>query len=162
VENRYEDPREVGRDRLVNAAAGHERAGGAVIVADLGSAVTVDAVSPEGAFLGGTIAPGLEALARGLAAIAPALPPWDRQRPEAGMPRSTRDAIRRGVVSGLAGLTERLVAEIEAAAGLGPLPLILTGGDAALVAPALGRPSETLPHLTLEGVRILYHRARRA
>ena len=164
VVNRYRRPEEVGADRLVNAAAGHARVRGAAVVVDLGSAVTVDVVSKDGEFLGGAIGPGLPSLAAGLAEAAPALPSWDGRSPGAGVPRSTREAIRRGLVAGLVGITERLVREMEVAAGheAGSLPLVLTGGDAGLVGPRLDREALTVPHLTLDGVRLLYERARGA
>jgi type III pantothenate kinase len=155
VRNRYRDPAEVGRDRLVNAAAAHDLVGGAAVVADLGSAVTVDAVSGEGTFLGGAIAPGLPALRAGLRASAPALPEADGEEPPRGLPRSTAEALRAGVLLGLAGAVERLAAAMaDAMEGRDP-PLVLTGGDAERIAALLAGPVVVEPHLTLRGVRLL-------
>lgn len=154
VPNRYRRPSEVGRDRLVNAAAAHALAGGAAVVADLGSAVTVDAVGADGAFLGGAIAPGLPALRAGLRAAAPALPPWDGAGPAGGLPGSTAEALGWGILLGLAGAVERLAREARRHAGAGA-PLVLCGGDAARVAPFVGEPVRLAPHLTLVGVRLL-------
>ena len=162
IENRYEIPGDVGRDRLVNAAAGHARSGGAALVVDLGSAVTVDAVSADGAFLGGAIAPGLHALRRGLAAAAPALPDWDLGEPAGAVPGSTAEAIRAGIVLGFAGLVDRLIVEGRRWLDRPDAPVLLTGGDAPSVATRLCAETEVVPHLTLEGVRLLYDRARRA
>jgi len=161
VPNRYRDPAEVGHDRLVNAAAAHAAAGGAVVTVDLGSAVTVDAVAADGAFLGGAIAPGRPAMTAGLEAAAPALPRFDGGAPPDGIPRSTRDAIREGVILGLAGLVDRLVS-VAAGRLAGEPRVILTGGDAALLEGRLATRADTVPDLTLLGVRLLYDRARRA
>jgi type III pantothenate kinase len=162
VENRYEDPAEVGRDRLVNAAAGHVLAGGAAVVVDLGSAVTADAVDADGAFLGGAIAPGLPAFRAGLRAAAPALPPIPEGEPPNGIPRSTADALRAGAVRGLAGLADRLVADARAGLVTGeePAPALLTGGDAALVSRHMSTRTRLCPDLTLRGVAILRRRAK--
>ncbi len=161
VENRYRDPSEVGADRLVNCAAAHALAGGAAVAVDLGSAVTVDAVSADGAFLGGAIAPGLPSLQAGLRSAAPALPEWVREAPSAGLPRTTRQAVNWGILHGLAGMVDRLIARVSDSVGDGA-PVYLTGGDADLVSGLLGIESIIVPHLTLDGVRILYDRARRA
>jgi len=161
VENRYIDPAEVGADRLVNCAAAHTIAGGAAVAVDLGSAVTVDAVSADGAFLGGAIAPGLPSLRAGLRSAAPALPEWVREAPRADLPRSTLQAVNWGILHGLAGMVDRLIAKVSECVGDGA-PVYLTGGDADLVAGLLSVAPVVVPHLTLDGVRILYDRARRA
>ena len=161
VPNRYVDPSEVGADRLVNAAGAHSIAGGAAIVVDLGSAVTVDAVSEDGAFLGGAIGPGLPSLKAGLRAAAPALPEWQGEEPAPNLPRSTCEAVCWGMVDGLTGLVERLIALVRRSVGE-DAPIFLTGGDAKLVAGRLDCRAVVVPHLTLDGVRILYDRGRRA
>jgi type III pantothenate kinase len=160
VRNAYETPEEAGADRLANAAAAHARTGGAAVAVDAGSAVTVDAVGSDGTFLGGAIAPGLPALRAGLARATPALPAWDGLAPAPGLPRRTIDAIRAGVLLGLCGAVERLVDLALAATGDGA-GVLLTGGDATLLASCLGRPSIVVPHLTLEGARLLFERAGR-
>jgi type III pantothenate kinase len=160
VSNHYRDPTEVGADRLVNAAAAHANAKGAVIAADLGSAVTVDAISATGAFLGGAIAPGAPALRAGLRSAAPALPEWGGGEPGPALPTSTDEAIRFGIVHGLAGLVDGLIDAVGREFPA-PVPVLLTGGDAPLVAGLLRHPVSHLPHLTLEGVRLLYDLARR-
>jgi type III pantothenate kinase len=158
IENRYLKPEEAGHDRLANAAAAHERAGGAAVSVDLGSAATVDVVSADGAFLGGAIAPGLRALAAGLAIQAPALPRYDGgPPPPEELPTSTADAVRQGVLLGFAGLVDRLAR--EALMATGEAPVFLTGGDAEAIGPHLETRVEPVPHLTLDGVRVLYHRA---
>lgn len=161
VANHYIDPAEVGADRLVNCAAAHEIAGGAAVAVDLGSAVTVDAVSADGVFLGGAIGPGLPSLRAGLRFAAPALPEWVREPPFAELPGSTRQAVNWGILHGLAGMVDRLIEKVGGAVPAGA-PVILTGGDAGLVAGLLRVEPVVVPHLTLDGVRILYDRARRA
>lgn len=127
---RYE-PDELGVDRWVAALAAHEEFGAAVVV-DCGTAVTVDLVDRRGTFLGGAIAPGLPALAAGLVARAPGLPPPDADADAAAVPPTgTRAAVTLGVVIGFVGAVERLVEAQEAAAGLsGKCTRVLTGGDA--------------------------------
>lgn len=162
VPNRYRDPAEVGRDRLVAAAAARELAGGAAVVVDAGSAVTVDAVAADGAFLGGSIAPGRRAMTLGLAAAAPALPPVPADDAPAGLPRSTCEALAAGTTLGLAGLVDRLVRlaadELGRAGEPGPA-VIVTGGDGDRLAPLLEREVVVEPWLTLRGVRLLHGRA---
>jgi len=156
--NRYHDPAETGPDRLAAAAAAHATTGGAAVVADLGSAVTVDVVDDDGVFLGGTIGPGRSALVAGLRGAAPALP-CAGELPE-GLPRSTGEAIRAGIEYGLAGIVERLVSEARKALPRGEgAPVFLTGGDAREVAGRLPFPVRLDPDLVLHGVRILYDRA---
>ena len=159
VENRYRDPAETGHDRLAAAAAAHVEAGGAAVIVDLGSAVTVDAVDDDGVFLGGSIAPGRPALVSGLAAAAPGLPAPGKSEPPPGIPTSTADAIRVGIDHGLAGIVTRLVGDARDELG-GGAPVLLTGGDARSVAPRLPFSVVIRPHLVLDGVRILYDRAR--
>ncbi len=165
VANRYRRPEEAGHDRLVNAAAAHAEAGGAAVAVDAGSAVTVDAVGRDGAFLGGAIAPGLGAHARGLAGAAPALPTWDGRSPAGGVPATTAEAIRAGVVTGFVGAVERLVREVSAAliaaeSLSAPPAVLVTGGDGPLLCATTVLPVRGVPDLTLVGVRILYERGK--
>jgi len=158
VTNLYRDPKETGHDRLAAAAAAHVDAGGAAVIVDLGSAVTVDAVDDDGVFLGGAIAPGRPALVSGLAVAAPRLPPPGEGEPAPGLPTSTADAVRIGIDHGLAGIVTRLVGDARDELGDGT-PVLLTGGDARSVAPRLPFSVRIRPHLVLDGVRILYDRA---
>ncbi len=161
VENRYLDPAEVGADRLANCAAAHEACGGPAVAVDLGTAVTVDAVSADGAFLGGAIGPGLPSLTTGLCRAAPGLPEWHQEEPEGGLPRSTRQAVSWGIVHGFAGLVDRLVEDVRRSVPEAA-PILLTGGDGVFMAGRLACRPRIVAHLTLDGVRILYDRARRA
>jgi type III pantothenate kinase len=126
----YPDPGTLGADRLVGALAAHVRHGAAVVV-DCGTALTVNLVQ-DGAFLGGAIAPGPTAMARGLAAGAPALPVVDLSA-EVRLPAtSSADAVNAGVRLGFCALLDGLVAAVAAAGNLTAAPHLLTGGQAQL------------------------------
>jgi type III pantothenate kinase len=166
VENRTERPGETGADRLCAALAAHRRARGAAVCLGLGTAVTVDAVSADGAFLGGAIAPGLRSSSAGLSAAAPRLPFADLA-PGGEVPfpgRTTAEALRAGHLLGFAGLADRLAEAARAAAGGrrgARVPVFLHGGDAASVSPFLRTPVREAPHLVAEGARLAWVRARK-
>jgi type III pantothenate kinase len=150
----YPEPATLGVDRWVAALAARRLFGTAVVV-DCGTAVTVDLVTAEGRFLGGAIAPGLAALARGLAAGAPALPVWDRRPPAVLPPVDSADAVRAGVTLGFAALCDGLVERLRAAAGRPDAVAVVTGGDAeALLEHARSR-FRHVPDLVHEGLRCL-------
>lgn len=127
---RYGDAKTLGVDRWVTALAAH-REHGAAIVIDCGTAITVDAVDAAGIFLGGAIAPGLRAMAAGLAAAAPALSTFDPSRPVSVPATSSPAAVDAGVVLAFAGAVDRLVADLRSAFS-GSVPVLITGGDAEL------------------------------
>ena len=166
VENRYERPEEVGRDRLLNTLAAAERAGsrGAIVV-DLGTATSFAAVGSDGAFLGGPICPGAQSLQAGLRQLTPALPTLQRA-PDAGpfLATSTDAALRAGLFWHHSGGLQRLIAgirdELAAEHGLSDPLLIATGGDAAAYLGALGD-LDPVPTLTLEGLFLAWERRSR-
>jgi type III pantothenate kinase len=153
---RYRRPDRLGPDRLAAAVGGFTRAGAPVVVASLGTATFVDAVSPQAEFLGGAIAVGVET---GLAALAdstaalPLVPPLHPAEGPIG--RNTEECLYSGAAYGTAalleGLTERLRAEIGAAA-----PLLLTGGSAEFVSRYLRLNHEVCPDLALQGLAAIY------
>lgn len=157
---RYPEPSTLGVDRWVGALAAHQRWGAAVI-ADCGSALTVNAVASDGTFLGGLIAPSARAMAHGLAASAPALPKADSRRSTASAvpATSSQDAVDLGVVLGFVGLVDRLVDEVANGAGLAAAPRILTGGEAPLVARSSRTHFEFAPDLVHQGLRCLWIRS---
>ncbi|MBQ4431476.1 MAG: type III pantothenate kinase, partial [Synergistaceae bacterium] len=108
------NPREVGADRIVNAIAGREKYGMPLIVADYGTAITFDVVSPEGAYMGGAIAPGLNSGISALFSKAAKLPQVALNIPESVIGRSTEEAIQSGILFGNDGLTDRIVDMIRA------------------------------------------------
>jgi type III pantothenate kinase len=155
VEVLIDYPAEAGADRILNALAAHRLYGGPAIVVDLGTATTFDAISAEGAYLGGAIAPGLGIAAEALFGRTAKLPRIQLIAPPAAIGRNTEHAMQSGVVLGYVGLIEGLVARIRAELG-GQATVIATGG----LAPVLARETEVIkvvdPLLTLEGLRLIY------
>lgn len=152
---RYEHPREIGPDRLVNAVAGYARLGGPCIVVDFGTAVTYDIVSAAGEYLGGIIFPGVEISLDALTERAAALPRVDLTAPRALIGKTTVDAIRSGVVYGFAAQVDGIVGRLRAELGA-DTPTIATGGLAGTIVPH----TETIEHaddyLTLTGLRLIW------
>jgi type III pantothenate kinase len=155
----YENPREVGADRIVNAVAAYERVKGGVIVVDFGTATTFDCVTPKGEYLGGVIAPGIQISADALFARAAKLPRVEIARPPKVAGRNTVHSMQSGIVYGYVGLVDGLVERLGAELGY-PCAVIATGGLARLIAPLSKTIGEVDDVLTLVGLRILYERNR--
>src|SRR5690349_6411535 len=149
---RYDNPREIGPDRLVNAVAGYERVGGAVVVVDFGTAVTHDVVSAAGEYLGGVIFPGVEISLEALSERAAALPKVDLTPPRGVVGKSTVDAIRSGVLFGFAGMVDGVNARLHEE--LGDFTTLATGGLAGAVVPHCRSIDEMDDLLTLKGLRL--------
>ena len=154
---RYDNPRELGADRLVNAVAAYERTQGACIVVDFGTAITYDPVSAEGEYLGGIISPGVEISVEALASRAAKLPKVDLEPPRALIGKSTIEAIRSGVIYGFAAMVDGIVARLLEEMGE-ETATIATGGLAHHIVPFTERIDEIDDLLTLEGLRILFER----
>jgi type III pantothenate kinase len=154
---RIDNPYEVGADRLVNAVAAFERFGGACVVVDFGTGINFDAVSADGEYLGGAIAPGVEISLTALAERGARIPRIDLGEPEGAIGKSTRGAIQSGVVYGFAGLIDGIARRIEAELGEGT-PFIATGGLAEAIVPFCETISETDDLLTLTGLRLISER----
>jgi type III pantothenate kinase len=155
---RIDNPREVGADRLVNAVAAYDRLGGPCIVVDFGTAITYDAVSEAGEYLGGIISPGAEISIEALYDRAAKLPRVEIAEPRSLIGKSTVDAIRSGIVFGFAGQVEGIVRRLREE--LGPsTPVIATGGLVRAVVPfTLETIDEIDDLLTLRGLRLIYER----
>ena len=153
---RYDNPREIGPDRLVNAVAGFDRVGGACVVVDFGTAVTHDVVSAAGEYLGGVIFPGIEISLEALSERAAALPKIDLTPPRALIGKSTVDAIRSGVLFGFAGMVDGIVARLRAE--LGDCVTRATGGLAGAVVPHCSSIDVVDDLLTLTGLRLIWER----
>lgn len=154
---RYDDPREVGADRVVGAVAAFERVKGNLVVVDFGTATTFDCVSKEGEYLGGAIAPGFRLSADALFDRARRLPRMEQfYKPGAAIAKNTLDSLNSGLVLGYAGLVEGVVARVKAE--MGEARVVATGGLAALIADETGVVDEILPNLTMEGLKIIYDR----
>jgi type III pantothenate kinase len=156
-------PAAVGADRLANGAAAFLLYGGPVVVADAGTALSVTAVTADGRYVGGAIAPGPAMALEALASRAERLPEVALAAPDGPIGADTPAAMRAGAVIGTAGMLDRLVGETVRALGGGPATTVcLTGGYAALLGPYLTVPHRLEDHLTLTGLMLLYGRARRA
>jgi type III pantothenate kinase len=153
---RIDNPLEVGADRLVNSVAAYERFGSACIVVDFGTGINIDAVSEEGEYLGGAIAPGLEISLSALVERAARITRIDLAEPETAIGRSSRAAIQSGVVFGFAGLIDGLVRRIEEE--MGEVRLLATGGLAAAIVPFTETIDEVDEMLTLKGLRLIHER----
>ncbi len=153
---RYDNPREIGPDRLVNAVAGFDKVGGACVVVDFGTAVTHDVVSKDGEYLGGVIFPGVEISLEALTERAAALPTIDLTPPRAVLGKSTVDAIRSGVLYGYAGMVDGILGRLRDEVGMARA--IATGGLAGAVAPYCELIDEVDDLLTLTGLRLIWER----
>lgn len=156
----YENPREVGADRIVNAVAAFERLGAACIVVDFGTATTFDAISERGEYMGGAIVPGVKISADALFSRASRLPRVDIARPNRVIGRNTVASMQAGIVYGYSALVDGMVDRIVAECGH-PMRVIATGGLAPLFADAATRIEAFDADLTLEGLRLLYLRNQR-
>ncbi len=151
----YEPPESLGVDRFAVLVGARARfPGQAVCVADCGTAITVDALDGDGVFQGGVILPGLSAAADVLRATAPKLTGSPGDRFYAAYGRTTQDAVGGGLILGAAGAIERIFRDQAAVLGH-DARLLLTGGDAARLAPYLSGPFEHVAHLTLEGLAVM-------
>jgi type III pantothenate kinase len=154
---RYDNPHEVGADRIVNAVAAIEAYGAPVVVVDFGTATTLDVVDADGAYLGGAIAPGVETSAEALFSKAARLSKVDLEDPGRVIGRNTRESVQAGLLLGEAAMVDGLVRRVWAALGV-ETPVVATGGLAERMTPLC----ETIGHvdadLTLKGLLAVYRR----
>jgi type III pantothenate kinase len=160
IEIHYDNPQEVGADRVVNAVAAKARFGAPVIAVDFGTALTFDVVDGSGAYVGGVICPGLVIAAEALFSRASRLYKVDVRKPRGVLGKNTAEAMQAGLYYGYIGLVdgilERLLAELPS-----PCPVLATGGQAELIASGSRFIGEVDPHLTLTGLRLICERQRR-
>ncbi len=157
---RMDNPYEVGADRLVNAVAAYDRVHDTCAVVDFGTAITYDAVSAAGEYLGGIITPGVEISIDALYERAAKLPKVELAEPRSLIGKSTVDAIRSGIVHGFAGQVDGIVHRLRGE--LGPdTPVIATGGLAHALVPFIRETiDEVDDQLTLTGLRLIWERNR--
>jgi type III pantothenate kinase len=153
---RYANPKEVGADRIANAVGAFEQFGGPCVVVDLGTATTFDAISADGEYLGGAIAPGVAISLDALYAHAAALRAVELVEPRAVIGQSTEEAIQSGVLYGFAAQLDGMCARI--AGMLGPSTVVATGGLSSLIVPYATCVDHLEPWLTLHGLRTIYER----
>src|SRR5437667_1508061 len=155
VRIRYENPRDVGADRIANALAAYTKYGGPVVVIDFGTAVTYDAINADGDYLGGAIAPGIEISLDALVSHTAMLRRVEAVAPDSIIGRNTVASIQSGLVWGFVAQVEGMVARMVDELG-GSARVIATGGQASLVAGLTNVIEVTDPLLTLEGLRLIY------
>ena len=155
----YTNPMELGTDRLAAAAAAYDRHKTALIVVDIGTATTFNAVTHTGEYLGGVIAPGIRMGADSLAAGTAQLPRVDLARPKTVIGRDTSSSIQSGLIFGHAGLIDDTVTRMQQEMGRKTL-VLATGGLASLIAPESRTITEVRPFLTLEGLELLHRLTR--
>ncbi len=149
-----ENPREVGADRIVNTAAAHRLYSGPLIVIDFGTATTLDAVSDEGDYLGGAIAPGIVISSEALFEHAAKLPRVELVRPQKAIGKNSVSAMQSGIIFGYVGLIEGIVARMQKELG-GEAKVIATGGLADIIAGETGVVDAVEPDLTLVGLKLI-------
>jgi type III pantothenate kinase len=157
---RYDDPREVGPDRIANAVAARERHGTPCVVVDFGTSTNFDVVNATGEFAGGVLAPGVEISMEALAARAARLPSVPFVAPERVISQTTTAALQSGLVYGFAGQVDAIVDRIRDELGAPEAAVVGTGGLADLIAPHSRTITAVDPELTLHGLRLVWARNR--
>jgi type III pantothenate kinase len=155
---RYDDPREVGPDRIANAVAARERHGAPCVVVDFGTSTNFDVVSAAGEFAGGVLAPGVEISMEALFARAARLPQVPFVAPERVISQTTVAALQSGLVYGFAGQVDAIVGRIRDELGAPDAQVVATGGLSELIAPHSSTITAVDPELTLHGLRIVWAR----
>jgi type III pantothenate kinase len=157
---RYDDPREVGPDRIANTVAARERHGAPCVVVDFGTSTNFDVVSAAGEFAGGVLAPGIEISMDALFARAARLPKVPFTPPERVISQTTVSALQSGLVYGFAGQVDAIVTRIRGELNAPDAPVVATGGLAELIAPHSQTITTVDPELTLQGLRLVWRRNR--
>jgi len=152
----YDNPKEVGADRIANAVAAYDLYGGPTVVVDFGTGNNFDVISENGEFLGGAIAPGIEISLDALFGRAAALRAVDLVEPRSVIGKSTVESIQSGSVYGFAAMIDGMVNRF--AAVLGEINVVATGGLAHLISPVSSTIEHVEPFLTLHGLRIVHNR----
>ena len=152
---RLDNPHELGADRLVNAVAAFDRFGGPCAVVDFGTAITFDAISAGGEYLGGVIGPGVQISMEALTERAARLPMVDLAEPSGVIGRTTQASLQSGMVYGFAGAIDAIAGRIRAELGA-ETSFVATGGMAAAIVPHCDLIDEVDDLLTLNGLRLVW------
>lgn len=155
---KYENPKEVGADRIVNAVAALEKYGGPAIIIDFGTATTFDALTAEGDYLGGAIAPGIGISSEALFKSAAKLYRVEIAKPERVIGKNTSSSIQSGIYNGYVGLVENIVEKMKEEMGGGSIYTVATGGLAPLICSNARNIDKVDMMLTLDGLNLLYER----
>ncbi len=155
---RYENPREVGADRIVNAVAAVHQYKGPLVVVDFGTATTFDCIDAKGNYLGGAIVPGIGIATEALYQRASKLPRIELEKPKKVIGRNTIHAMQAGIIFGYAGQVDGIVERIKVEMEAPNLKVVATGGLAELIASETKCIQEVNSMLTLEGLRLIYER----
>jgi type III pantothenate kinase len=161
VQIRYDDPREVGPDRIANAVAVQRRHGAPAVVVDFGTSTNFDVVNAAGDFAGGVLAPGVEVSMDALFARAARLPKVPFEAPERVISQTTTAALQSGLVYGFAGQVDAIVSRIRDELGAPDAPVVATGGLADLIAPHSATITVVDHELTLHGLRLVWEHNQR-
>lgn len=156
-----ENPRQIGADRIVDAAAAYELYGGPVLVLDFGTATTYDLVDKDGAFVSGVTAPGIRISAKALWEDAAKLPEIEIRKPESILAKETITSMQAGLVYGQIGQTEYIVRHMIAEADMGEVKVVATGGLGRIIASETSLIDVYDPNLTLKGMNIIYKKQNR-
>ena len=159
---RYDDPREVGPDRIANAVAARERHGAPAVVVDFGTSTNFDVVNAAGEFAGGVLAPGVEISMDALFARAARLPKIPFEAPDRVISQTTTAALQSGLVYGFAGQVDAIVDRIRVELDAADAPVVATGGLADLIAPHSATITAVDRELTLQGLRLIWEKNRAA
>lgn len=152
-----DNPKEVGADRIVNAVAAFTKFGGPCVVVDFGTAITYDAVSQQGEYLGGAIAPGVQVSAAGLSEVADRLPRVEIVAPRSVIGKNTVEALQSGLLLGTASEVDGMVERMQKELG-GHATVVATGGLADAIVPLCHTVDHHEPWLTLEGLRFIFEK----
>ena len=161
IENCYANPREVGADRLVNAVSAVRKYGKPLIIVDIGTATTFDAIDENGAYQGGAIFPGLKVAMEALFLKASKLPRVDIERPKNAIGKTTVQSMQSGAVRGYVGALTGIITDIQKELG-GKARVVATGGMGRMMAEYCDLIDDVDPNLTLEGLRLIYENNRDA
>lgn len=152
---KFDNPREIGADRIVNAVGAFEKYGGPLVIVDFGTATTFDVVSYQGEYIGGAIAPGIGISTEALFSRAAKLPRVELVKPPHVITKNTVNGIQAGIIYGFTGQVDGIVNRMRKELGEAPF-VVATGGLAELIASESETINQVDPWLTLEGLRIIF------